>query len=161
MLRALQCHHYGLFKSGRQPGGGNTCHGIVAKAKTAISCGFMRKTQFWQRAASAVCEHSTNFPAFPDGGMHSVWQKNTAWSWKIWTMCRFTPPALQRKSPADIFLISDLPAARVQFCSTARANALSMSFCPETRFLLPSMQKWKRKVTKHVWLSFAPFCGGY
>lgn len=35
---------------------GNTCHGIVAKAENgrypADSCG---KTQFWQRAASAVC----------------------------------------------------------------------------------------------------------
>ncbi len=82
---------------------GNTCHGIVAKAENGdILRIHAENTILATGGIGGLYEHSTNFPSLT-GGMHSVWQKNTAWSWKIWTMCRFTPPAFTAKSPADIF----------------------------------------------------------
>ena len=36
----------------------------LQRQKTAISCGFMRKTQFWQRAASAVCMSTPRISRF-------------------------------------------------------------------------------------------------
>lgn len=81
---------------------GNTCHGIVAKAENGdILRIHAENTILATGGIGGLYEHSTNFPSLTGDALRLA--ENTAWSWKIWTMCRFTPPAFTAKSPADIF----------------------------------------------------------
>lgn len=104
-------------------------------------------------------EHSTNFPSLTGDALRLAEKYGV--ELENMDYVQIHPTSLYSEKPGRHFLISESPAARVQFCSTARANALSMSFCPETRFLLPSMQKWKGRYKACMAFLCSRSCGGY
>jgi len=131
---------------------GNTCHGIVAKAENGdILRIHAENTILATGGIGGLYEHSTNFPSLTGDALRLAEKYGV--ELENMDYVQIHPTSLYSEKPGRHFLIS----ARVQFCSTARANALSMSFCPETRFLLPSMQKWKRKVQSMYGFPLLPF----
>lgn len=134
---------------------GNTCHGIVAKAENGdILRIHAENTILATGGIGGLYEHSTNFPSLTGDALRLAEKYGV--ELENMDYVQIHPTSLYSEKPGRHFLISESARGlRVQFCSTARANALSMSFCPETRFLLPTCRNGKEG-TKHVWLSFAP-----